>query len=318
MHFEIGREKDTKSRMIKSVYIFLLFFLLFLPSNYACGFRISGPAPGLVPEAHALDIPILRGYVNDYAGMISPSARSEIERELKSFEASDSTQIIILTIPSLEGESLEDYSIRVADAWKIGQKGKDNGALFLVARDDRKIRIEVGRGLEGRLTDLMAGRVIDLVIKPRFKRGDFDGGFISGVHSMIDATRGEFKAEKRVTKSKSNRVGTLFTVVLAGGILLTFIGAFSRVAAGISGALGLPAVIYLLFLPIGLVALIILAIIGFLAGFFMTGGGRRGGGTYYGTHGGGFLGGGGWSSSSGGGFSGGGGGFGGGGSSGSW
>jgi len=146
-------------------------------------------------EAKAQGIPKLRGYVNDYGNMISGPSRSRLEEELRSYEQSDSTQLVILTVPSLEGEPIEDYSIKVAEAWKLGQARKDNGILFLVSRDDRKMRIEVGRGLEGRLTDLMAGRIIDLVVKPRFKRGDFDGGFAAGVASLIDATRGEFKAE---------------------------------------------------------------------------------------------------------------------------
>jgi len=121
--------------------------------------------------------------------MISPSAKAELENELRTFEQTDSTQIVILTIPSLEGEEIEDFGIKVGDTWKIGQAGKDNGIIFIAAKQDRKMRIEVGRGLEGRLTDLMAGRIIDLVIKPRFKRGNFDGGFIAGVSSLIDANR---------------------------------------------------------------------------------------------------------------------------------
>ena len=146
-------------------------------------------------QTSALGIPKLQGYVNDYANMISVSSRAKLEEELRSFEQSDSTQLIILTIPSLEGETVEDYSIKVVEAWKLGQARKDNGILFLVSKEDRQIRIEVGRGLEGRLTDLMAGRIIDLVVKPRFKRGDFDGGVTAGVASLIDATRGEFKSE---------------------------------------------------------------------------------------------------------------------------
>ncbi len=153
-------------------------------------------------EASALSIPPLRGYVNDYANMISDPAKAKLEEELKSFEQSDSTQLVLLTIPSLEGEPIEDYSIKVAEAWKLGQTRKDNGILLLVSKNDRKMRIEVGRGLEGRLTDLMAGRIIDLVIKPRFKRDDFDGGFNAGVVSLIDATRGEFKAEGRDSKKE--------------------------------------------------------------------------------------------------------------------
>jgi len=149
----------------------------------------------LLLYASALGIPKLQGYVNDYANMISGSSRAKLEEELKSFEQSDSTQLVILTLSSLEGETVEDYSIKVVEAWKLGQARKDNGILFLVSKDDRQIRIEVGRGLEGRLTDLMAGRIIDLVVKPRFKRGDFDGGVTAGVASLIDATRGEFKSE---------------------------------------------------------------------------------------------------------------------------
>ena len=123
------------------------------------------------PPVYALDVPKLQGYVNDYADMISPQVRDQLNNELHAFEQSDSTQIVILTIPSLEGEALEDFSIKVAEAWKIGQKNKDNGAILLVAKQERKIRVEVGRGLEGRLTDLMSGRIIDLVIQPRFKSG---------------------------------------------------------------------------------------------------------------------------------------------------
>jgi uncharacterized protein len=163
---------------MKKLLILLTYLFLFLPLH-----------------ASALGIPKLQGYVNDYAHMISGSARAKLEEELKSFEQSDSTQFVILTIPSLEGESPEDYSIKIVEAWKLGQARKDNGILLLVSKDDRKMRIEVGRGLEGRLTDLTAGRIVDLAIKPWFKRGDFDGGFAAGVASLIDATRGEFKSE---------------------------------------------------------------------------------------------------------------------------
>jgi uncharacterized protein len=145
----------------------------------------------------AAKIPVPRGYVNDYGDMISQSAEADLAAKLKSFEETDSTQLVVLTVPSLEGEPLEDYSIRVAEAWKIGQKTKDNGILFLVSREDRKMRIEVGRGLEGKLTDLTAGRIIDLVVKPKFKAEDYDGGFTAGVSALIDATRGEFTPDRR-------------------------------------------------------------------------------------------------------------------------
>ena len=145
----------------------------------------------------AAKIPVPRGYVNDYGNMISSSAEADLVAKLKSFEETDSTQLVVLTVPSLEGEPIEDYSISVAEAWKIGQKTKDNGILFLVSREDRKMRIEVGRGLEGKLTDLTAGRIIDLVVKPKFKAEDYDGGFTAGVSALIDATRGEFTADRR-------------------------------------------------------------------------------------------------------------------------
>ncbi len=281
-------------------------------------------------HASALDIPKLQGYVNDYAGMISPQARAGIERELRAFEQSDSTQIVILTIPSLQGETVEDFSIKVADAWKIGQEHKDNGIIFLVARDDRKMRIEVGRGLEGRLTDLLAGRIIDLAVKPRFKRGDFDGGFIAGVQALIDAARGEFTAKQAGERSASRQRDTssrFITFLIFGGIALLMLGSLSRVLSAAAGAVGLPAMVYGLISPIGMVAALVLGAVGLVAGLLLpslfSAGGRsyHGGGFGGGLFGGGLFGGGfggGGFGSGGGGFSGGGGGFGGGGASGDW
>jgi len=148
----------------------------------------------LTVPAHALEVPKLQGRVNDYAGMISPQTKNALEQQLKAVEQSDSTQIVIVTIPSLQGEVLEQFSIKIAEAWKIGQKGKDNGVIFLVSKNDRKMRIEVGRGLEEKITDLRAGRIIDEVIKPRFKAGDYDGGFTEGISSIIAASKGQFRA----------------------------------------------------------------------------------------------------------------------------
>ncbi len=271
-------------------------------------------------HASALDVPKLESYVNDYAGMISPRARTGLEDELRTFERTDSTQIVILTIPSLQGEAVEDFSIRLADAWKIGQKGKDNGIIFLVVRDDRKMRIEVGRGLEGKLTDLMAGRIIDLAVKPLFKRGDFDGGFIAGVHSLIDATRGEFAAEpgsERSYPQERDMPSRFITFLIFGGIALLMLSSLSRFLSAAAGAVGLPAMVYALISPIGVFAALILGAIGLIAGLLLpslfSAGGR-------GYHGGGFFGGGfgGGGTFGGGGFSGGGGTFGGGGASGDW
>ena len=277
----------------------------------------------LSSPAYALDVPELHGYVNDYAGMISAEARGELERELAAFEKSDSTQIVILTVPSLGGEEIEDFGIKVAESWKIGQKGKDNGVIFIVARQERKMRIEVGRGLEGRLTDLMAGRIVDLVVKPRFKRGNYDGGFIAGVSSLIDATRGEFKADGNHAPQRHEKYSRALTFLIFGGIALLVLGSMSRLMGAVSGAVGLPALAHLAGFPLGLIALIVLALVGCGAGLLLpllfSAGGRYGGGGF--GPGGGFWGmGGGFGGGDfgGGGFSGGGGGFGGGGASGDW
>lgn len=140
-------------------------------------------------------VPALKQRVNDYAGMISPAARAEIEQKLAALEAEDGTQIAILTVPSLQGEPIEEFSIRVAEAWKIGDDKRDNGVLLIVSKGDRKMRIEVGYGLEGTLTDLESGRIIDGVIKPAFKSGDFDTGFTRAADAMVTAVKGEFKAD---------------------------------------------------------------------------------------------------------------------------
>ena len=254
--------------------------------------------------------------------MISPQTKTKLENELRAFERTDSTQAVILTIPSLEGEVLEEFSIRVADSWKVGQKNKDNGIILLLAQQDRKIRIEVGKGLEGRLTDMMAGRIIDLVLKPRFKRGDFDGGFIAGVHALMDATRGEFQADERKSVQKPERISQFLSFLVFGTIMILLLGSMSRVMGGMSGAIGLPLLAKMVF-PVGIILTVILAIAGLIAGLFIPfifsagrhsrrGGVWPGGGIYWG--GGGASGGGDF----GGGFSGGGGGFGGGGASGGW
>jgi len=130
--------------------IIILILLILLPASQASG----------------LNVPALKGRVNDYADMLSPGETAELQAKLEQHEKETSNQIVILTVPSLEGEVLEDFSIRVADKWKIGQKGKDNGVIILIARDEKKIRIEVGRGLEGVLTDLLSGRIIEEMKTP--------------------------------------------------------------------------------------------------------------------------------------------------------
>jgi uncharacterized protein len=138
------------------------------------------------------DFPPLRGHVNDYAGMISPGGAREMESRLSGFETAESTQIVILTVPTLGGKNLEEYSIGVAEAWKIGRKGQDDGVILLIAKKEGRIRIEVGRGLEGKLTDLVSGRIIRNEILPRFKAGDIDGGIMGGISAIMAVVKGEY------------------------------------------------------------------------------------------------------------------------------
>lgn len=283
-----------------------------------------------------LDVPRLSGRVNDYGSMISPQARVELEAELADFERTDSTQVVVLTVPSLEGDAIEDFSIRVGDAWKIGQKGKDNGVLFIVAKADRKMRIEVGTGLQGTLTDLLAGRIIDTVVKPRFRENRFDEGFLEGARAIIAATRGEFKpvTAPRSSGSPESPGGFFEAFLVSVFVVLPFLRRISRFLPIPAGAAAGPLLYYLFFGAASVATMVLLAGGGTVIGMFLaamdTGGGhgkhkRRGGGGGFWdasswSGGSGF--GGGFSSGSGGGFgggfSGGGGGFNGGGSSGGW
>ena len=190
-------------------------FLLLASLLLAAGVAWAAPA-----------IPKPRGYVNDTAGLLSAGTRQQLEQSLADFQRSDSTQIAVLTVPSLEGEDLEGYSIRVAQTWGIGQKGKDNGALLLVAKAERKVRIEVGYGLEDRLTDLLAGRIVDQEIVPRFKTGDFDGGIRAGVQAMAAAVRGAYKGDAPAKKKKDRFPfeGLLWLLFLGPFFLRMFTG----------------------------------------------------------------------------------------------
>ena len=144
-------------------------------------------APG---ASSALEVPFLAGRVNDLAGVLSTASEDRIEQRLAQLEAAEGSQIAVLTIPSLEGEPLEDYSLRVAETWQLGRAGDDDGVLLLIARDDRKMRIEVGYGLEPILTDAYTKRILDDVLRPRFRAGDFDGGVERAVETMAALIEG--------------------------------------------------------------------------------------------------------------------------------
>jgi len=243
----------------------------------------------LTVPAFALEVPQLTGRVVDKAGMLSPQVRQKLNSTLAGLEGSDSTQMAVLTVPSLEGESIEGFGIRVAEQWQLGQADKDNGVILIVSEADRKIRLEVGYGLEGVLTDALAGSIIDNEITPRFKAGDFDAGIVAGVTATMQAVKGEYKASPGSGGKGGGGIPLLFVAII---VVFTLSHLFtprsgSRRAYRRSGGAG------------GILPWIIL-------------GGMMGSGRH---HGGGFGGGGGLG---GGGFGGFGGGFGGGGASGGW
>jgi uncharacterized protein len=140
--------------------------------------------------AQAADVPYLTGRVVDEAGILSPGARERLAATSKAHEEKTSNQVIVLTLPTLDGESIEDYATRAFAAWKLGQAGKDNGVLVIVVPNDRRMRIEVGYGLEGTLPDVVAARIIREQMTPRFKAGDYDGGVLDGVNAIVARLEG--------------------------------------------------------------------------------------------------------------------------------
>lgn len=194
----------------KIFFIWLVFFLL------------SG-------QAFALEVPARpEGRVTDLTGTLSRNEKVILERKLADFEKETTNQIAVLLMPTLKGDSLEDYSIRLAEKWKIGQKGRNNGAILLIVKADRKLRIEVGYGLEGSLPDALSGSIIRNEIAPRFKTGQFYQGIDAGLSAIIAATKGEYKApEKRECRSRSSPWGTLWPILLFFGIF-AFINLVAR------------------------------------------------------------------------------------------
>ncbi len=181
---------------------------------------IATPASSLeVPERPA-------GRITDLAGLLTPRQRSELSRLLAEFEAKTSNQIAVLIIRSLEGENLEDYSIRVAEKWRLGQADKDNGILLLIALKERKIRIEVGYGLEGVLPDGLAGSIIRNEIVPWFRKGKYYEGIRSGLLAIMKATSGEYRAA--ATAKKRRKASSPLSTLVVFFIALLVIGNLFR------------------------------------------------------------------------------------------
>lgn len=267
-------------------------------------------------------VPPLAARVTDLTGTLSGEAVSRIEAQLKDLEARKGAQIAVLIVPTTQPEDIEQFGIRVADSWKLGRKGVDDGAILIVAKDDRKMRIEVGYGLEGALPDITAKRIIAEVITPHFRQGDFDGGIEAGVDQMIRVVNGEPLPEpdKRWENQRglSNLLPLLLVVVfVASGILRAILGrGLGSVATG--GLTGVIAWVLSHWLPIGLGAGLLAFVFSLALGSSRGWSNRGGWGGGWGGMGGGLGGGWGGGGLGGGGFSGGGGGFGGGGASGGW
>ncbi len=203
------------------------------------GGAVAGPFLAVVVSAFvslvatptdALEVPFLAARVNDLAGALSPAARDRIERKLRDLEGQTGAQVAVLVIPSLEGESLEAYSVRVVQTWKLGRKDVDDGVLFLVAKNDRKMRIEVGYGLEPRLTDVLSRAILDERVRPRFRVNDFDGGVEAGVDAIAAIIQGKPLARLAVSRSREPRSPDLLPRLLMGTIFVAVVGVHSLMA----------------------------------------------------------------------------------------
>jgi uncharacterized protein len=267
-------------------------------------------------------VPPLQARITDLTGTLSASQVQNLDSQLHAFERAKGSQIAVLMLPSTQPETIEEYSIRVADAWKIGRSKIDDGVILVVAKDDRRLRIEVGRGLEGAVPDAVAKRIVSEVITPHFKSGDFYGGIAAGTDALMKLIEGESLPAPQPRPGGGPAIDFqtiiwLFVALVLGDAIFKRI--FGRVAgAAVSGAI-VGAIVWFV------AGVLLFAVLGGVIGFFITlfagAASRRGGWTSGGWPGGGWSGGGGGFGGGGfggGGFSGGGGGFGGGGASGSW
>ncbi len=268
-------------------------------------------------------IPKLDYRVIDFTQTLNTEQIASLTQQLSSLEQAKGSQLAILMVPTTGDETIEQYSIRVTDEWKLGRKGIDDGVLLLIAKDDKKVRIEVGRGLEGALPDVITSRIIREYITPEFSKNDYAAGIQAGVDRISKVIQGE-PLPAPTSYQESAQITTIFglqPMMLAGmlfaGFILSQIGGRWIGRGGVAAMSGVAAITtgtpVIMALLLGLGMAIVLSIISSrifieLVGLFLShsGSGGRGGG------------GGGFSGGSGGGFSGGGGGFGGGGASGGW
>ena len=263
-------------------------------------------------------VPPLTGRVTDQTATLSAEQKAALEQTLQAFEARKGSQLAVLMVPTTAPETIEQYALRVAEQWKLGRKKVDDGAILVIAKTDRALRIEVGYGLEGALNDATSKRIISEIITPRFKQGDFNGGITAGVDQIMRVIDGEPLPAPSATRGggtadiQQYAPVILVLALVIGGVLRAVLGRFPG-ALATGGVVGVLAWLFAGAVSVALVAGVIALVFTLAGGMGGMGGmgvgGRRGG------FGGGGFGGGGFG---GGGFGGGGGGFGGGGASGRW
>lgn len=237
------------------------------------------------------------GYVTDHAALLSVAVKQQLEEKLRAFESATSNQVVVAIFPEMDGGSLEDISIRMATQWKIGQKGRNNGVLFLIFRDDHQMRIEVGYGLEGVLTDAVSSQIIRRIVVPQFRNGNFEQGIMDGVNAIFAATQGEYQALPEKQDDGSAATLKVFFGIIFAILAIDFIR--YGIYAGQHKAYKSRYTFWEWFFLFAIFWMILRAILTSRGSSNWSSGGRGGG-------------------YSGGGFSGGGGSFGGGGSSGRW
>ncbi|MCX8048466.1 MAG: TPM domain-containing protein [Methylohalobius sp.] len=261
-----------------------------------------------------LAVPPLTGRVVDLAGVLEAEQKGDLERRLAAFEAEKGSQIAVLVVPTTQPEPIEAYSIRVVEEWKLGRQGIDDGLLVLLAVQDRAVRIEVGRGLEGAIPDAVAKRVIEEVMLPQFRQGNLYAGLAAGIDKILGLIRGEPLPPPRSKRAVREDGGSVLGAAIAGSVLAGYwlkwlLGPLPAALVAAGGVAGIAAIA-------GLPLLFALLLGLFVFAFVLVGASSRPNGWYSGSKG---FGQGGWGHTGfGGGFRGGGGGFSGGGASGRW
>lgn len=208
--------------MKKLLVLFFLFFTFFP----AFSFKVFANYPNY------------KGYVNDLAGVLSSQTAQSLESQLSIYDKQTTNQVVVVTIDSTNPETIEEYSINLAEKWKVGQKGKDNGVIMIFAMKDRAMRIEVGRGLEGDLTDIQSKHILDDIIRPYFKKGDYEKGIIQGIDTVIATLSHTITPVSKSSNTSEFEVITFFVIVFT----ILFLAYSPFTPLGGRGVWGVPTV----------------------------------------------------------------------------